>query len=284
LDFNIGMIIQRLPLIAIGGLFSIGSLLAFPGFGEATHIASKQRRGKNSPGKGVLQGENRSDAHATISGTGGLVHGPSSAPLPLPPVLRLSILEILTLTKGLSAWWYLIAAAIAVLGLTLPDDVSRLVIGPAVFIWPLFLWSGSGTRDDRYGMSQILGSAPFPIVRSVAAHIIAGTSVGLICASGHLIRFLFAGAIPEAGFLLIGLMFVPSLALMLGVWSGSSRMFEILYLLLWYAGPLNKVPFLDYTGISTIGKSPGIALMFLLLGVVFTLLAGLGKSVKSRLG
>jgi hypothetical protein len=79
-------------------------------------------------------------------------------------------------------------------------------------------------------------------------------------------------------------MFVPSLALMLGVWSGSSRMFEILYLLLWYAGPLNKVPFLDYTGISTIGKSPGIALMFLLLGVVFTLLAGLGKSVKSRLG
>jgi hypothetical protein len=284
LDFNIGMIIQRLPLIAIGGLFSIGSIVAFSGFGEGTHIVQKRRAIKKSSEEEVLQRENGSAADATISDTGVIVHRPYSIALPLPPLLRLSILEVLTLTKGLSAWWYFIAAAIAVLGLTLPDDISRLVIGPAVFIWPFFLWSASGTRDDRYGMSQILGSAPFPIVRPLVAQIIAGTAVGLICASGHLIRFLFAGAIPEVGYLLTGLIFVPALAQMLGIWSGSSRMFEILYLLLWYAGPLNKVQFLDYTGISTIGKSPGIALTFLLLAVIFAPLAGLGKSVKSKLG
>ena len=40
----------------------------------------------------------------------------------------------------------------------------------------------------------------------------------------------------------------------LGVWSGSSKPFEIVYVSLWYLGPLNKVPGLDFIGAQTNGR------------------------------
>jgi len=47
---------------------------------------------------------------------------------------------------------------------------------------------------------------------------------------------------------LAGALFIPSLALALGVWAKSSRPFEGLFTALWYSGPLNRVPGLDFTG------------------------------------
>jgi hypothetical protein len=43
-------------------------------------------------------------------------------------------------------------------------------------------------------------------------------------------------------------MFVPSLAISLGVWSRSGKLFEVLYTVLWYIGPMNQMPALDFMG------------------------------------
>jgi hypothetical protein len=45
-----------------------------------------------------------------------------------------------------------------------------------------------------------------------------------------------------------GALFIPTLALALGVWSGSSKLFEVVYMLWWYAGPINRVESLDFMG------------------------------------
>lgn len=68
-----------------------------------------------------------------------------------------------------------------------------------------------------------------------------------------------------------GALFIPSLALALGVWTGTSRFFEGLYTAIWYIGPLNRVPGLDFTG----GGSGPLAGRFawLYLAVSATLLA-----------
>jgi hypothetical protein len=44
----------------------------------------------------------------------------------------------------------------------------------------------------------------------------------------------------------VSIFFIPSLALALGVWSGSRKLFEVVYTVLWYVGPLNNVPALDF--------------------------------------
>ena len=45
-----------------------------------------------------------------------------------------------------------------------------------------------------------------------------------------------------------GAVFVPTLALTLGVWSGASKFFEGLYTVLWYVGPMNHAPGFDFIG------------------------------------
>ena len=40
--------------------------------------------------------------------------------------------------------------------------------------------------------------------------------------------------------------FIPSLALALGAWSGSNRLFEIVYMLWWYRGAFQHGPGLDF--------------------------------------
>ena len=41
---------------------------------------------------------------------------------------------------------------------------------------------------------------------------------------------------------------IPTLARTLGVWSGSNRLFEVAYMLGWYAGPTKGVESLDFMG------------------------------------
>jgi hypothetical protein len=53
---------------------------------------------------------------------------------------------------------------------------------------------------------------------------------------------------------LTGALFIPTLALALGVWSGTSKLFEIVYTLLWYIGPMHANLQLDF-----MGSAPGTA-------------------------
>ena len=51
---------------------------------------------------------------------------------------------------------------------------------------------------------------------------------------------------------ILSVFFVPTLALNLGVWSRGSKLFEVVYAILWYLGPFNPqngLAILDYLGI-----------------------------------
>jgi hypothetical protein len=59
---------------------------------------------------------------------------------------------------------------------------------------------------------------------------------------------------------------ISALALALGVWSGSPRLFEIVYLILWY-GALNGLPFLLVAPSDLLHISVRVLLAVALLGV-----------------
>ena len=65
-----------------------------------------------------------------------------------------------------------------------------------------------------------------------------------------------------------GALFIPTLALALGVWSGSNKLFEVVYMLWWYAGPINRVESLDFMGTGSdlqLSKVLGYGLFTILL-------------------
>ena len=74
---------------------------------------------------------------------------------------------------------------------------------------------------------------------------------------------------------LSGSIFIPSLALASGVWSGTSKLFEILYLVIWYIGPLNHaVPELDYIGTT----SNGYPEFFIPFSIALVIIALIGRA------
>lgn len=178
-------------------------------------------------------------------------------------MFRLIVAELLIMLKGFTIWWYVIAIGLIAFGLICPVDISKGWL-PIIMIWPIAIWSQMMTRETYYGTDQIISSSCSPLYKFFATWI-SGMIVGLIISSGLIIQFIL---IEDISFLLSwlsGIVFIPTLALTLGVWSKTRKLFEVLYILLWYLGPINHLPYVDFLGISTSYVIVYITLSILLL-------------------
>lgn len=162
--------------------------------------------------------------------------------------------ELRLALKGQPWWWYAAAAGLIIAGLTAPVEGVRKIVLPLAWIWPLLVWSPMGNRESRFGTGELLFSAPRPVGRQLPAVWMAGMLVAAVVGGGAFVRFLVAGDLAALAAWVVGALFIPSLALALGVWSGSSKLFEAVYLFLWYIGPMNQTPELDYLGATGRGQ------------------------------
>ena len=165
-----------------------------------------------------------------------------------PNFLRICIAELRLAVKGCRWWWYVVAAGLLIAQFAAPLDVSRGPLLTAAWIWPILIWSGLGTREEHFGTQQLLFSCPRILLRQLPAAWLAGVVIAALLGGGTALRLAIAGQITGLLAWAVGALFVPSLALAFGVWSGTSRFFEGFYTALWYIGPLNRVPGIDFTG------------------------------------
>ena len=68
-----------------------------------------------------------------------------------------------------------------------------------------------------------------------------------------------------------GALFIPALALALVTWSGSNKLFEVVYMLWWYAGPINRVESLDFMGAGSNLRLSRVLVYGLLVTLLFAL-------------
>ena len=80
----------------------------------------------------------------------------------------------------------------------------------------------------------------------------------------------------------VGAVFIPALALAGGVWTGNSRLFEVVFVVLWYIGAINHVPVLDFMGVTSTAIAMRIPLAYGCAVVALLFLAYLGGSDNSR--
>ena len=187
---------------------------------------------------------------------------------------RLLMAELRLALKGYRWWWYVVAGGLLVAQFAAPLAISRGPLLAFAWIWPVLIWSALGTREARFGTEQLLFSCPGLLPRQLPAAWMAGVAVAALTGLGAAVRLALAGQ--HAGLLAwaAGALFVPSLAVALGVWSGTSKFFESLYTALWYVGPMNRVPGLDFTGSSSGSNADRDAVIYLavaaiLLGAAF---------------
>jgi len=179
-----------------------------------------------------------------------VVHPATLHSLTKPPrfsFLFMVMAELRLALHGVSLWWYFVAAGLIVAGLFTPAPVSRGFL-VAAWIWPLLIWSKMGTREKLLRTDQLIFSTAHPLRRQLPACWLAGVIIAVLTGSGAGLRLLLAGDQLGLGAWTVGAFFIPTMALSLGVWSGSSKLFEVLYLFLWYLGPANRLGEIDFMG------------------------------------
>jgi len=132
--------------------------------------------------------------------------------------------------------------------LSTPLDITRTLLVVA-WVWPILLLSGLGCRESRYDTRQIVFSAPRPLMNQLPAAWLSAFIVTALLGSGALIRFITAGETFSILGWLTGALFIPSLALALGILTGSNKAFEVLYVL-WMYMILQRVSPFDFIGMT----------------------------------
>ena len=188
--------------------------------------------------------------------------------------INVLIAELKLLLKGQRWWWYAGAAGLIVASLVSPAESTRQYVLPFAWIWPVLLISPLGNREARDNVQQLAFSSAAPLMRQLPAQWIAGFIVTFLMGSGAALKFIISGDLAGLLAFFSGALFIPSLALALGVWSGTSKPFEIVYVTLWYMGPLNNVPGLDFIGAQTDGRPA----FFIPFSLALIALAVIGRS------
>ena len=215
----------------------------------------------------------RKNAASPLTTNTAAVHQTLSQPVHLTPqaasknrfaFIRLLISELKLLLKGQPWWWYAVGIGLFIASLVSTPETLRASLLPLAWLWPILIWSGMGNRELRHNTHQMVFSSGAPLLRQLPAAWLAGFIVAILAGSGAALKLLSAG--DPVGLLawLSGALFIPSLALALGVWSNSSKVFEVLYVSLWYIGPMNKINTLDYLGANGHGN-PGFFIPFSIL-------------------
>jgi hypothetical protein len=161
--------------------------------------------------------------------------------------LRLVRAEFLLLVNGANIWWLAGAAGLTIAMAFAPlDTVARFLL-PVAFIWPLERLSALGARERVWNVADILSATRGFAARTLLAQWGCATLLGSLLCTGYIVRLAVTGDPVGALACIAVVAATAAAALAMGTITGTSRLFEAVYLVIWYVGPINRLPFLDYS-------------------------------------
>ncbi|WP_035178466.1 hypothetical protein [Alkalihalobacterium bogoriense] len=196
--------------------------------------------------------------------------------------------ECRLMLKGYSVWWYLLLIGSILVSFFCSLESLRKWL-PFIFVLPIAIWSQLATRERQYFTRELILSSGSPVLRAIAVWI-AGVSITFLVSSGVMVRFLLDGQFPLFYSWLIGVFFIPTLGYSLGLVSGSRKLFEVFFMLWWYLGPVNGIPYLDFLGISNsynklyLFLTVSLMAMSILIHLLQTNKVGFRKKIISKRG
>ena len=232
------------------------------------------------------RGRKRQEARKTTPATETTQLSPAGAPVHLTPLPaqarrsrfgRLVICELRLMLKGRRWWWYAVMAGLIVASAAVADANGRAGVLAAALLWPVLVWSQLGTRENRFDTGALMFSSPEPLRKQLPAMLTAGILFTAAVAAGPAMRDLMAGDWGAIAAWTVGVLFIPTLALALGVWSGTSKTFEAIYTVWWYVGVVNHIRGLDFIGTLPQSRAP---LVFFVLTLALAAAAFAGRRAR----
>ncbi|MGA5818570.1 hypothetical protein ACPC54_12025 [Kitasatospora sp. NPDC094028] len=239
---------------------------------SASVPASDSARGPESPAPAPAPASAPAPAGAGWAEPGG-------APVALPRTEarqagafgRLLAGEVRILVQGVSRWWWLVAAGLVVAGFALPLGTVTGLLLPVAWLWPVLIWSRLGSQQVENGLEVLLGAYP-SARRRLLAEWASGVVLTAVVGLAPLARMLASGDGAGTACWFGGAVFIPSLAMVLGVLSRTHRVFQAVYLPIWYV-LVNNVAALDFMGAVRRDGSPAGPSPLLVAGLAAAMLA-----------
>ena len=189
----------------------------------------------------------------------------------------LLVAEFKLMLKGQRWWWYAIAVAVSLLGLAGPPG-GKGVTAVLAMAWPVVAWSSLGMRETYHDTYKLIYSSTHSPLRQVFAPWLSGVLLGVIALAGVSLRAFGEGNTEYLPVYLVAVLFAPSLAFALGAWSGTSRLFEVIYLVWWFMGA-NGPRLFDFMQAQSEIPSPAQTAGYLVLAICLFIL-GLAKRIR----
>jgi len=250
IDWTANVLLMRLGWIALAVALAYVASIFFHRFDPARSWFKRQAAAQTAPQTPTAP-ETASSSHLSAAHLYPLPKTYSGVPF-----FRIVAAELRLMLKGKRWWWYLVAAGLAVAGLFAPLDAARGGVLVAAWLWPIFVWSPMGSREARHATESLIFSSAHALSRQLPAVWFAGVLIALLTGGGVGARVLFAGDYRSFSAWLAGAIFIPTLAMALGVWSGGSKAFEAIYIVWWYIGPAHHIPGLDFMGTTVMSSNP----------------------------
>lgn len=192
---------------------------------------------------------------------------------------RLVAGELRILVQGASRWWWLVAAALTGVALLLPTrQAPAALLG--TWVWPVLVWSRLGSQRVENDVEGLLAAYPGPRRRRLAEGA-AGVILTVLVGLGPGVRMLLAADRPGLACWTAGAVFIPSAALLLGAVSRTHRVFQAVYLPLWYL-VVNGIAAADFMGVVRVDGRPVGPSPWLIGGSAVGMLLGVTLIDKAR--
>jgi ABC-type transport system involved in multi-copper enzyme maturation permease subunit len=187
--------------------------------------------------------------------------------------------EMRLMLAGLPLAWYLAAAGGMALCAFLPMGAAWTVL-LLLPVWCLGVFSGMGCREYENGTLQCVAVLPNGLLRQIARAWASGVIICGALAAPMIIRQALAGNAATVLSCAGGAVFIPSLALFLGEWTRTRRVFAVAFIVLAYLN-LNYVPALMYFEYRPEHLSTARSAAFLAAGLALAA-AGILKRARPR--
>ncbi|MEV0192628.1 hypothetical protein AB0I39_29380 [Kitasatospora purpeofusca] len=257
-DYGTGFLAQRVLLVLFAVALAALPALWFTRFDPARARVAERHPDRTAPAPGSASVLGSAPVPGPVR-TAAPPVAPSAGPGPAPHAYhprsrsrfgshfgRLLRGETRILFADASRWWWLAAAGPVLAGLSVPPDTGVGAVLPAAWVWPVLLWSRLGSRSAENDLEVLLGAYPAARARLLAEWA-AGVLLTALTGAGVLVRLAAAGDTAGVAAWSAGALFIPSLALALGALSRTHRLFQALYLPLWYL-VVNQIAAVDFMG------------------------------------
>ena len=156
------------------------------------------------------------------------------------------------------------------------------------FAWiifaPIALWSKLGIYEAHFKTAPVLYSASRGIAKHTLIQYLSAVMISTVFSFGLVVKAIYLQEYALLMVLFTSLFFFPALSFLLGAIAKTQKLFEVLFLVIWYIGPLRVHPYFDQ-----LFQLPGrellqISLILIVLGGLCLMMAMVSRSIQLKTG